>query len=340
MLDGNAGLFSAIALQEAVEISAYLVGVTQATQGRNAFHSRLFAEALGTECEHRVLARSAAAMLTGSTAAPNNVGFEAFPHRSGSAALKASEALGLGFGKQGATPGNFYEYPGDPRKTGTAPRGHAPAAGLTAGAGVTTAPRSRREFACPELPLRVDGLPPPRVRGNHLRKDWPCLNISTPPRRSSASSWDPAHKMETKLVEVLEELEQAAQRDEIKQALREHREQTRQHAMNIEKCFSLLGEDIDDSPCPVIEAMAKEGKATIKKTDDSLVDAIVLVAATESEHYEIAVYETLVTNARARGETQVAELLQENLDQDTHALEIARSTMNTIANQGIAVTST
>lgn len=120
VLDGNAGLFNAIALQEAVEISAYLVGVTQATRGRNAFHSRLFAEALGTECEHRVLARSAAAMLTGSTAAPNNVGFEAFPHRSGSAALKASEALGLGFGKPGAAPGKFYEYPGDPRKTGTA----------------------------------------------------------------------------------------------------------------------------------------------------------------------------------------------------------------------------
>jgi hypothetical protein len=120
VLDGSVGLFNAIGLQEAVEISAYLVGVTHATQKRNAFQSRLFAEALGTECEHRVLARSAAAILTGSTAAPNNVGFEAFPHRSGSAALKASEKLGLGFGKQGATPGKFYEYPGDPRKTGTA----------------------------------------------------------------------------------------------------------------------------------------------------------------------------------------------------------------------------
>ena len=119
VLDGSVGLFNAIGLQEAVEISAYLVGVTQASQTRNAVQSRLFAEALGTECEHRVLARSAAAMLTGSTAPPNNVGFEAFPHRSGSAALRASEKLGLGFGREGASPGKFYEYPGDPRKTGT-----------------------------------------------------------------------------------------------------------------------------------------------------------------------------------------------------------------------------
>jgi ferritin-like metal-binding protein YciE len=146
-----------------------------------------------------------------------------------------------------------------------------------------------------------------------------------------------AHKMEKKLLEVLEELEEAAQRDEIKQALRQHREETRQHAMNIEQCFSLLDEEIDDSPAPVIEAMAKEGKAMIKKTDDALVDAIVLVAATESEHYEIAVYETLITNAHARGATEVAELLQQNLDQDKHALEVARTAMNTIAQSGIAV---
>ncbi len=106
--------------------------------------------------------------------------------------------------------------------------------------------------------------------------------------------------MERTLVDVLEELEENAQRDEIKHALRAHRDETRQHVANVERCFELLGEEVDDSPCPVIDAMAKEGKATIKKTDDSLVDAVVLAAAAESEHYEIAVYETLVTNADAR----------------------------------------
>ncbi|MFZ0383154.1 MAG: DUF892 family protein [Solirubrobacteraceae bacterium] len=45
-----------------------------------------------------------------------------------------------------------------------------------------------------------------------------------------------------------------------------------------------------------IEAMTKESTAVIKKTDDALVDAVVLSAATEPEHYEIAVYETLVAN--------------------------------------------
>ena len=146
-----------------------------------------------------------------------------------------------------------------------------------------------------------------------------------------------AHKMEQKLVEVLEELEEAANRTEIKQAVRAHREETIQHVANIEQCFKLLGLEPDDSPNPVIDAMAKEGKATLKKVDDSLADAVVLVAATESEHYEIAVYETLVTNAHARGATEVAALLQQNLDQEKHALEVARTTMEKISSEGIAV---
>lgn len=146
--------------------------------------------------------------------------------------------------------------------------------------------------------------------------------------------------MEKKLVEVLPELEEHANRDEIKRALREHREETRQHVTNIEQCFKLLDEEVDASPCPVIEAMAKDGNATIKKTDDAVVDAVILAAATESEHYEIAVYETLITNAEARGASEVAALLRQNLEQEKHALETARSSMKTIAQQGVAVGAT
>jgi ferritin-like metal-binding protein YciE len=48
-----------------------------------------------------------------------------------------------------------------------------------------------------------------------------------------------ALSMEHKLIEVLEELEQHAQRDDIKHALAQHREETREHVGNIEQCFRL-----------------------------------------------------------------------------------------------------
>jgi ferritin-like metal-binding protein YciE len=146
-----------------------------------------------------------------------------------------------------------------------------------------------------------------------------------------------ALSMEQKLVEVLEELEQHAQREEIKHALAEHRQETRQHIAKVEQCFELLGEEVQNQPFPVIDAMAKDGMSAIKMTDNAIVDVVILAAATESEHYEIAVYETLITNAQARGASEVAELLTQNLKQEIHALDVARATMNTIAQQGIAV---
>ena len=141
--------------------------------------------------------------------------------------------------------------------------------------------------------------------------------------------------MELKLVETLEELEEHSQREEIKQALRRHREETRRHARNIEEAFRMLGEEIEDS-YPVVEALAKDGRTTIRRADESLVDAVVLAAAVETEHYEIAVYETLITNADARDATQVAELLRQNMRDEQHALEVARTTLRSIAAESLA----
>jgi len=143
--------------------------------------------------------------------------------------------------------------------------------------------------------------------------------------------------MEKTNLEMLGELEEHAQRDELKQQFRHHADETRQHIANIEKAFELLGEDVDTSPCPAIEGLEKEGQATIKKTDDSVVDAVLLAGAAETEHHEIAVYETLITNAKARGAEPVAELLRQNLEQEKHTLDEVRSAMERIATQGIAV---
>jgi ferritin-like metal-binding protein YciE len=147
-----------------------------------------------------------------------------------------------------------------------------------------------------------------------------------------------ALSMERQLVDLLDRLEKCTLREEIRHPLAVHREETLQHVANIEHCFKLLDEPVDDSPCGVIEALANESKTMIKKSDDSLPDVLILAVASEAEHYEIAVYETLIANADARrGATAVAKLLRENLAQDKHALTIARTLMKTILEQGIAV---
>jgi len=117
--DGGIGLFRSIENDEEIEISAYLVGVTSFARARDTYGARLCAEALGTEAEHRVVARDAQAELGRILGAPNNRGFEAFIYQTSGEALRALEALGVGFGEVGSRPGKFYDFPGDPRKNGT-----------------------------------------------------------------------------------------------------------------------------------------------------------------------------------------------------------------------------
>ena len=119
---GGAGLFASIEAVETIELSMYLIGVTTQTQQKSAFGARLMAEAMATESEHRVLARSAQSMLGITKSVPNNISFAPYNLRTVAAVQRAAERLGIGYGKQGATPGRFYDYPGSPLANGTGSR--------------------------------------------------------------------------------------------------------------------------------------------------------------------------------------------------------------------------
>jgi ferritin-like metal-binding protein YciE len=127
--------------------------------------------------------------------------------------------------------------------------------------------------------------------------------------------------MEHDSLEMLRELETVAQSEEIKHLFAHHAVETEQQIANLERCFSSLGAEVNDSPSPTTKGLAKEGTALIRKTDPGLLDSVVLSAALGTEHYEISAYQTLVTSAEAMGATEVAALLKENLQQEEHASE-------------------
>jgi hypothetical protein len=123
---GGVDLFSTIEMVESIEISLYLLGVSAYTRAGEEFGARLCAEAMGTEAEHRVLARFAQSQLGKDVGVPNDVGFENFDWPTLAKVREALEGLGIGYGTPGKQPGRFYEYPGDPiaRGVGT-PVSHA-----------------------------------------------------------------------------------------------------------------------------------------------------------------------------------------------------------------------
>lgn len=127
--------------------------------------------------------------------------------------------------------------------------------------------------------------------------------------------------MEREIIDMLDELIEESHNEQVKQTFRAHQAETRGHAQHLEEVFRVFGWEVDDSPCPAIKAIEKEGKANIKKADDAIVDSIILEGAMETEHHEIAVYENLIIHAQALGRQDAAELLQRNLVEEQQALE-------------------
>jgi ferritin-like metal-binding protein YciE len=146
-----------------------------------------------------------------------------------------------------------------------------------------------------------------------------------------------ALKMENEIIDALAELDEKAQREELKQSIRQHAQETRRHVANLEQCFRLIGQEVDDSPCPAIDGLKSEAKATIKKADDAVVDIVILSAITETEHHEIAVYENLIAAAEARGAGEVVTFLRENLQSEQQTLEQAKQTSQQVLREGVAV---
>lgn len=137
--------------------------------------------------------------------------------------------------------------------------------------------------------------------------------------------------MENTVLEMLEDNIASAQDERLKELFRHHHEETQQHINNLEQVFAAFGWEVDDSPCPGIEGIQKEGKATVKKTDDAIVDSVILQGVVETEHHEIGVYENLIINAQAMGRDDAVRLLKQNLEVEQHTLEEAKKASKQVA---------
>ena len=145
-----------------------------------------------------------------------------------------------------------------------------------------------------------------------------------------------ALKMETTILEMLPQLEERAHDPQLQQALKHHYQETQGHVQNLQRVFQALGQEPDESPCPTIEGLEKEGQANLKMVDDSLNDHVIVSGVCETEHHEIAVYEGLITTAEAMGamgEQDIVALLQENLEQEQAALQKGEQFARQLARQ-------
>jgi len=135
---------------------------------------------------------------------------------------------------------------------------------------------------------------------------------------------------EDQITEALPKMIEAAHYPELKSALQQHLDVTRQQIQRLDQVFNILGEDASGQTCKGMKGVIKEGDEIVSQGgDDATVDAGIISAAQRVEHYEMAGYGTVRTYAELLGQQQIARLLQQTLDEEKEADEkltqIARS---------------
>src|SRR5688572_844667 len=143
---------------------------------------------------------------------------------------------------------------------------------------------------------------------------------------------------EQQILDALPKMEQAATHPQLRSAFREHLNQTQEHVSRLDQVFSMLNYQAERETCEAMKGIISEGEEAIDADGDPAVkDAALIAAAQRVEHYEIAGYGTARTLAQQMGRREVANLLQETLENekqtDQKLTQIAESSVNVQAPQ-------
>ena len=125
------------------------------------------------------------------------------------------------------------------------------------------------------------------------------------------------YNAENQLIKALPKMAKAASNEELKEGLQEHLDQTREHVDRLDRCFKILGANAKGKTCHAMKGLVEEGSEAIEMEAPEMIrDANLIGAAQRVEHYEIAAYGTARAFAETLGETKIADLLQETLDEE------------------------
>src|SRR5690606_31566294 len=144
---------------------------------------------------------------------------------------------------------------------------------------------------------------------------------------------------EKHLVKALTKMQKASTTPELQSAFEDHRTMTETHVTRLEEAFEMLGKKAQAKKCEAMEGLTKEADSAIEETEKGSMtrDAGLIVSAQKVEHYEIASYGSLVQLARTMGNEELAELLQQTLDEEKETdlllTDIAENNINWEAEQ-------
>jgi ferritin-like metal-binding protein YciE len=127
---------------------------------------------------------------------------------------------------------------------------------------------------------------------------------------------------EQQLVKALPKMAKVATHDDLREAFESHLTETEGHVQKVEEIFAQFGEKPWSKKCPAIVGIIKEAEEIISENKKSpTINAALVYAGQKAEHYEIASYGSLREWARRLKRDDVADLIEEILDQEKAADE-------------------
>jgi ferritin-like metal-binding protein YciE len=147
-----------------------------------------------------------------------------------------------------------------------------------------------------------------------------------------------AYDCEQKLVDKgLPEMIEAAQSPQLRTALQQHLRETHGQLSRLDQVFSATGIERDTKGNAILKEIMSAAKDSASHIDQSpLRDAALIANGNQVEHYEIALYGTLVAFANQLGLQNVVSLLEQSLKEEKEAdakLNQLAQTINVSATQ-------
>ena len=129
---------------------------------------------------------------------------------------------------------------------------------------------------------------------------------------------------EKHLVKALPKMKKAATSQELANAFEDHLAVTEEQVKRVEEVFELLDMPARGKKCEAMEGLVKESQSVIEDTPKGTAvrDAGLIIAGQKVEPYEIAAYGSLVQLAITMGENEIADLLQQTLDEEKETAQL------------------
>jgi ferritin-like metal-binding protein YciE len=141
------------------------------------------------------------------------------------------------------------------------------------------------------------------------------------------------YNAEQQLTRALPRMAKAASTPQLRKALEDHLEVTREQVRRLEQVFEEIGAPAKGKTCQAMKGLIEEGQELVKEgLESEVLDAGIIGAAQRVEHYEIAGYGTARTMAETLGHRKAVKLLEQTLKEEKAADEkltrIAESIVN------------